>query len=97
MPFKHYYLIYQYPHFYQAGDFNAEVFNCAWTDMAISNRKILIIMMTLGQRTPKFEVKPFIVVNREYFAEVYERNIIKVYFLISLISRSLKKPTPLPH
>lgn len=38
--------------------------------MAISNRKILIILMTFGQNTPKIEVKPFIIVNREYFAEV---------------------------
>lgn len=49
---------------------NSELFNSQWTDFSIANRKMVIILMSLSQKTSQVEVPPFIIINKEYFADV---------------------------
>lgn len=49
---------------------NTVLFDCDWNAMSKGNRKILNIIMTFGQITPRLQVEPFFVINREYFAQV---------------------------
>ena len=49
---------------------NWSLYSGNWTAMSQSNRKMMEIIMGLGQRTPQLVVPPFYVINRPLLAEV---------------------------
>lgn len=56
-----------------AGGFNEALYDCDWTEMPASTRKMMIIMMTFGQDTPVMSFPPFYVANRASFAGVWTK------------------------
>lgn len=54
----------------QAGGLNEALFNSEWTDMPLSTRKMVIILMSFGQANPTLEIKPFYELSLFAFAQV---------------------------
>lgn len=53
-----------------AGGLNQALYDCAWVEMPLSTRKMMVIMMAFGQKAPSMECLPFYAANRESFAGV---------------------------
>ena len=51
---------------------NWMIYNCRWTEMSVRTRKLLILLMFVGQDNPSLEVPPFYVLNRVLFGTVSE-------------------------